>query len=115
MSATIRQLHRELVALAEPLGLVDGATFSAYELAQDEQHQQRTFKHDVVRRYKLDTVQHHALVINFEDNNGNYNGMVLLGNLRRAIAMFKSGEQLFDICDGCDTCQSHTESPQTNQ
>lgn len=105
MSTVITQLNAELEALAKAHNLEITTSFSAWELSPPADDRQRTFNYSTVRKYKLDTVCDHYLLINFEDKNGEYNGMVLVGNLRRAIAMLNSNDPLFDTCDGCDSCE----------
>lgn len=107
MSNLIKQLVAELETLAAAHDLKVDYSFSAYELSNSNpQRRQRTFKYETVRKYNLDTVQGHCLVMNFEDKNGEYNGMILAGSLRRAIKMLQAGVDVFDVCEfGCDTCE----------
>jgi hypothetical protein len=68
----------------------------------------QTFNANVIDKFKCETQSftEHILLVSSESNSGNYSAPRFMKNLRNAIKMLKSGDELLTVCDtkNCDYC-----------
>jgi hypothetical protein len=104
-ASQVDDLCWELEHLCESLNL----SFTRFDDVEIATTNNQIFNADVVEKFKCETQSftEHILLISSESYSGNYSAQRLMKNLRNAIKMLKSTEQLFITCpdDGCDYCQ----------
>jgi hypothetical protein len=107
-ASQVDDLCWELEHLCESLNL----SFTRFDDVEIATTNNQTFNADVVEKFKCETQSftEHILLCSSESDSGNYSAPRLMKNLRNAIKMLKSNEQLFITCtdDACDYCQQES-------
>lgn len=105
----IDDLQWELENICNARGLKIEPSSEGFEV---QANSNQIFAFDVVEKFKCETQSftEHILMINSETDAGNYSAPRLMKNLRNAIKMLKSDDELFTACTDkkCDYCEQDT-------
>jgi hypothetical protein len=104
-ASQVDDLCWELENLCKSLNL----SFTRFDDVEIATSNNQTFNADVVEKFKCETQSftEHILLVSSETDSANYSAPRFMKNLRNAIKMLKSDNELFTACTetNCDYCQ----------